>query len=45
MDFPQYYNLVVKICDNCIKNPDTYIGVFTMKEEGISKLVFIKGSD
>ena len=45
IDFPQYCNLIVKICDNCIKIPDTYIGLFTIKEEGTSKLVFIKGSD
>ena len=45
IDFPQYCNLVIKICYNCIKIPDTYIGLFTIKEEGTSKLVFIKGSD
>ena len=45
IDFPQYCNLLTKICDDCIKTPDTFIGVFTIKKDGISQLQFIKGSD
>lgn len=45
IDFPQYCNLVTKICDDCINSPDTFIGVFTIKKDGISQLQFIKGSD
>ena len=45
IDFPQYSNLVTKICDDCISSPDIFIGVFTIKKDGISQLQFIKGSD
>ena len=45
IDFPQYCDLVIKICDNCIKDPKTYIGELTIQKDGISKLQFIKGSD
>jgi len=45
IDFAQYCNLVTKICDDCIKTPETFIGVFTIRKEGISQLQFIKGSD
>ena len=45
IDFPQYCNLVTKICDDCINSPDIFIGVFTIKKDGISQLQFIKGSD
>ena len=45
IDFAQYCNLVTKICDDCIKTPETFIGVFTIRKDGISQLQFIKGSD
>ena len=45
IDFPQYCDLVMKICDNCIKDPKTYIGELTIQKDGISKLLFIKGSE
>ena len=45
IDYPQYCNLVSKICDDCIKNPDVFIGVLTIQKEGNAKLQFVKGSD
>ena len=45
LDFPEYCNLVTKICDDCISSPDTFIGVFTIRKDSVSKLQFIKGSD
>ena len=45
IDFPQYCNPFTKICDDCIKTPETFIGVFTIRKDGISQLQFIKGSD
>lgn len=45
LEFAQYCNLVTKICDDCLKTPDTYIGEFTIQNDGVSKLLFIKGSD
>ena len=45
IDFPDYCDLVMKICDNCIKIPDIYIGELTILKDGIAKLQFIKGSD
>ena len=45
IDFPDYCDLVIKICDNCIKNPDIFIGELTIQKDGIAKLQFIKGSD
>ena len=45
IDFPDYCDLVIKICENCIKTPDTYIGELTIQKDGIAKLLFIKGSD
>lgn len=45
IDFPEYCDLVQKICENCIQFPDTYICVFIIQKEGISKLQFVKGSE
>ena len=45
IEFSEYCELVQKICENCIKFPDTYICVLLIQKEGISKLQFIKGSE
>lgn len=46
IEFPEFCNLVEKICEDCIKNPDIFIGVFTInKDDGNAKLQFVKGSD
>ena len=45
IDFPQYINLIKKICENCINNPDDFICTFTIQKEGISKLHFAKQTE
>ena len=46
IEFPDYCGLIEKICENCLNLPDIYIGTFTIqKDDGISKLQFVKGSD
>lgn len=45
IEFPEYCDLIQKICENCINLPDTYISVFLIQREGISKLQFVKGSE
>lgn len=45
IEFSEYCDLVQKICENCINFPDTYICVFIIHKEGISKLQFVKGSE
>lgn len=45
IDFPKYADLVKLLCENCINNPEVYIGEFIIQKEGISKLQFIKVSD
>lgn len=45
INFSQYSDVISKICDDCINSPDTFIGIFTIQKEGISKMQFIKNSD
>ena len=45
IDFSEYCNLIENICENCINSPDSYIGVFLIQKEGLSKLQFVKSSD
>ena len=42
IDFSQYCNLIKRLCDNCIKDPETYIGEFIIQNDDVSKLQFIK---
>ena len=45
IDFPQYINLIKKICENCISSPDDFICTFIIHKDGISKLHFAKETD
>ena len=45
INFSQYCDIICKICDDCINSPDTFMSIFTIQKEGISKLQFIKNSD
>lgn len=45
IDFSGYCNLVTKICDDCIKDPEVYIGELTIQKDGLAKLRFVKSSD
>ena len=45
IEFHEYCDLIQQICENCIKFPDTFICVFIIQKEGISKLQFVKGSE
>ena len=45
IDFSGYCILVTKICDDCIKNPEVFIGELTIQKDGIAQLRFVKGSD
>ena len=45
IDFPDYCDLIIKIFENCINSPDTFIGALTIHKDGISKLNFVKSSD
>ena len=45
IDFSEYCNLVIRICEDCIKDPEIYLGELTILKDGISKLRFVKCSD
>lgn len=46
IEFPEFCKLVQKVCENCKKEPDTFIGIFTInKDDGNAKLQFVKHSD
>ena len=42
VNFPEFSNLVKKLFNNCINDPQSYIAVFIMQKEGTARLDFIQ---
>jgi hypothetical protein len=45
IDFPDYVSVIVKMLNNCIKEPHSYLAVFVMQRDGHARLDFIQNMD
>merc|ERR1719491_291332 len=45
IDFPDYLTVVVKMLNNCIKEPHMYLAVFVMQRDGHARLDFIQNME
>ena len=42
IEFGDYHNILMKLLNQCIKEPHSYLAVFIMSRDGSSKLDFIQ---
>merc|ERR1719359_1910785 len=42
IDFPDYVSVVIKMLNNCIKEPHSFLAVFVMQRDGHARLDFIQ---
>jgi hypothetical protein len=42
VDFHEYPNILVKMLNSCIKEPQSFLAVFIMQSDGNSRLDFIQ---
>lgn len=45
IDFPDYVSVVIKMLNNCIKEPHCYLAVFVMQRDGHARLDFIQNME
>merc|ERR1719188_2763192 len=45
IDFPDYLAVVIKMLNNCIKEPHSYLAVFVMQRDGRARLDFIQNME
>merc|ERR1719436_2231740 len=45
IDFPEYVSVVVKMLNNCIREPHSYLAVFVMQRDGRARLDFIQNME
>lgn len=45
IDFPDYCSVVVKMLNNCIKEPHSFLAVFVMQRDGHARLDFIQNME
>jgi len=45
IDFPEYVSVVVKMLNNCIREPHSYLAVFVMLRDGRARLDFIQNME
>lgn len=45
IDFQEYTSVIVKMLNNCIKEPHSYLAVFVMQRDGQARLDFIKNME
>eukprot|EP00928_Gymnodinium_smaydae_P014715 TRINITY_DN15416_c0_g2_i1.p2 TRINITY_DN15416_c0_g2~~TRINITY_DN15416_c0_g2_i1.p2 ORF type:complete len:254 (-),score=56.62 TRINITY_DN15416_c0_g2_i1:37-798(-) len=45
IDFPDYISVVIKMLNNCIKEPHSYLAVFVMQRDGQARLDFIQNME
>lgn len=45
VDFPEYTQVIIKMLNNCIKEPHTYLAVFVMRRDGNARLDFIQNME
>ena len=42
VDFPEYPNVLIRMLNNCIKEPHSHLAVFVIEREGLARLDFIQ---
>ena len=42
VDFSEYANVLIKMVNSCIKQPQNFLAVFVMSKDGSAKLDFIQ---
>ena len=45
VDFPEYPNVLIRMLNNCIKEPHSHLAVFVIEREGLARLDFIQVQD
>eukprot|EP00930_Biecheleria_cincta_P052811 TRINITY_DN38103_c0_g1_i1.p1 TRINITY_DN38103_c0_g1~~TRINITY_DN38103_c0_g1_i1.p1 ORF type:complete len:254 (+),score=54.42 TRINITY_DN38103_c0_g1_i1:32-793(+) len=45
IDFPDYVSVVIKMLNNCIKEPHSFLAVFVMQRDGHARLDFIQNME
>jgi len=45
IDFPDYVSVVIKMLNNCIKEPHSFLAVFVMQRDGNARLDFIQNME
>jgi hypothetical protein len=45
IDFPDYISVVIKMLNNCIKAPHSYLAVYVMQKDGHARLDFIQNME
>lgn len=45
IDFPDYVSVVIKMLNNCIKEPHSFLAVFVMQRDGRARLDFIQNME
>ncbi|CAD7936671.1 unnamed protein product [Amoebophrya sp. A120] len=45
IDFPDYCSVVIKMLNNCIKEPHSFLAVFVMQRDGHARLDFIQNME
>jgi hypothetical protein len=45
VDFPEYSNVLVRMLNNCIKEPHTHLAVFVIERDGLARLDFIQNME
>eukprot|EP00747_Dinoflagellata_sp_TGD_P167990 gnl/TRDRNA2_/TRDRNA2_193421_c0_seq1.p1 gnl/TRDRNA2_/TRDRNA2_193421_c0~~gnl/TRDRNA2_/TRDRNA2_193421_c0_seq1.p1 ORF type:complete len:253 (-),score=65.82 gnl/TRDRNA2_/TRDRNA2_193421_c0_seq1:59-817(-) len=45
IDFPDYVSVVIRMLNNCIKEPHSYLAVFVMQRDGHARLDFIQNME
>ena len=45
VDFPEYPNVLIRMLNNCIKEPHSHLAVFVIEREGLARLDFIQNME
>uniref|UniRef100_A0A7S1DPD2 Spindle assembly abnormal protein 6 N-terminal domain-containing protein n=2 Tax=Hemiselmis andersenii TaxID=464988 RepID=A0A7S1DPD2_HEMAN len=45
VDFPEYSNVLIRMLNNCIKEPHSHLAVFVIEREGLARLDFIQNME
>ncbi|EUR66861.1 hypothetical protein PFBG_04439 [Plasmodium falciparum 7G8] len=45
INFSEYLQVLIKMFNSCIKDPQSFLAIFTIKQNGIAQLEFIKNME
>merc|ERR1719248_562603 len=45
IDFPDYVHVIIRMLNNCIKEPHSFLSVFVMQRDGHARLDFIQNME